>query len=197
MKRKATISRPDRVLISALAIILATAGAGFGAVMQSEAPFAKQTALSGAATHYKSDGLGFAQLAAEHRCLSEAIYYEARGESETGQRAVAEVVLHRLADGGFGKSICQVIYEGSSRDNGCQFSFTCNGDLTRPREEKAFARAEDLAAKILTQQIKLANSTGGATNYHAVWVNPVWAPTLKKTARIGNHIFYRHPSAQG
>jgi spore germination cell wall hydrolase CwlJ-like protein len=130
------------------------------------------------------------QLVAEHRCLSEALYYEARGEGSSGERAVAEVVFHRMNAGHYGHSICAVVYEGSFR-RGCQFSFTCDGALHRPHEETAWKDAEQLAAQILTGEVPLRNATGGATHYHAVWVNPFWGPTLKKTAQIGKHIFYR------
>ena len=70
------------------------------------------------------------KLLAEHRCLSEVLYYEARGEGVKGQKAVAEVVFHRMRTGNYGHSICAVVYEGADQP-GCQFSFTCNGDLTR------------------------------------------------------------------
>ena len=76
------------------------------------------------------------QLLAEHRCLSEVLYYEARGEGDQGQKAVAEVVFHRMNTGNYGHSICAVVYEGAGHP-GCQFSFTCNGDLTRPQETRA------------------------------------------------------------
>jgi spore germination cell wall hydrolase CwlJ-like protein len=126
----------------------------------------------------------------EHRCLSEALYYEARSEGARGEKAVAEVVFHRMTSGSYGNSICAVVYEGSERKV-CQFSFTCNGDLNRPREAVAWNEAEQLAAQILTGEVRLNNATGGATSYHAVWVKPYWAPTLERTARIGKHIFYR------
>ena len=96
-----------------------------------------------------------AQLIAEHRCLSEALYYEARGEGRAGKKAVAEVVFHRMNTGNYGHSICAVVYEGSSHP-GCQFSFTCNGDLHRPREAAAWQKSEQLAAQILTGEVPLA-----------------------------------------
>ena len=68
------------------------------------------------------------QLLAEHRCLSEVLYYEARGEGAGGQKAIAEVVFHRMNHGNYGHSICAVVYEGAGHP-GCQFSFTCNGDM--------------------------------------------------------------------
>jgi spore germination cell wall hydrolase CwlJ-like protein len=92
--------------------------------------------------------------------------------------------------GNYGHSICAVVYEGSGRP-GCQFSFTCNGDLHRRKEVQAWDQAEQLAAQILTGQAWRKNATEGAVNYHAVSVMPVWAPTLEKTTQIGNHIFYR------
>jgi spore germination cell wall hydrolase CwlJ-like protein len=130
------------------------------------------------------------QLIAEHRCLTEALYYEARGENRTGKKAVAEVVFHRMEAGNFGHSICAVVHEGAGR-HGCQFSFNCNGDLNRPREAAAWLKSEELAAQILTGEERLGNTTGGATHYHAVYVRPFWAPALEKTAHIGRHIFYR------
>jgi spore germination cell wall hydrolase CwlJ-like protein len=186
MSRNDTVTtRPDRVLFAALAIVLATASAIVGAAMT----YRPQVPAPVAAIAAKLPSVQEMVLA-EHRCLSEALYYEARGEGAKGEKAVAEVVFHRMNAGHYGHSICSVVYEGSD-GRGCQFSFTCNGDLERPREASAWNEAEDLAARILTGEVQLRNATGGATNYHAVSVRPYWAPTLEKTARIGNHIFYR------
>ena len=194
MHRNETISPPDRALFAALAIVLATASAVVGSAMTSHPNRSSishvEAMTSPAPTPQSVSDMALTQLIAEHRCLSEALYYEARGEGGVGQRAVAEVVFHRLSTGNHGHSICAVVYEGSSRP-GCQFSFTCNGNLRRPREAAAWTESEDLAAQILTGEVMLRNATGGATNYHAVWVSPAWAPSLEKTTQIGNHIFYR------
>jgi spore germination cell wall hydrolase CwlJ-like protein len=191
MPRNGTSSRrSDRVLFAALAIILATASAVFGAALtyRAQAPIvAAATQIPAPPTSHE---MVLAQLVAEHRCLTEALYYEARGEGRYGQQAVAEVVFHRMNKGNYGHSICAVVYEGSSHP-GCQFSFTCNGDLGRPHEPAAWEESEQLAAQILTGEVPLHNATGGATFYHAAWMRPYWAPTLKRTAQIGNHIFYR------
>lgn len=185
MYRNDPTSRPDRILFAVLAVVLATVSAVSGAAMtyREKTPAVVMT---------EERVLPSAQemVLAEHRCLTEAMYYEARGESAGGQKAVAEVVYHRMNTGNFGHSICAVVYEGSARKV-CQFSFTCNGDLNRPREISAWNQAEELAARIITGEVRLRNATGGATNYHAVYVKPYWAPTLKRTAQIGNHIFYR------
>jgi spore germination cell wall hydrolase CwlJ-like protein len=185
------ISRSDRVLVAAMAIILATASAAIGAsltyrpITDNPAPMVKVVE----APKPVLDGVT-AKLVAEHKCLSEVLYYEARGEGAGGQKAIAEVVFHRLNRGNFGPSICAVVYKGS-KGQGCQFSFTCNGDMKRPKQVRAWREAEALAASILTGEIRLKNATGGATNFHAISVSPDWSYTLEKTTQIGNHIFYR------
>ena len=185
MYRNDPTSRPDRVLLIVLAVILATVSAVMGAAMSARAPAPVLVAAS-------APRLPSAQetVLAEHRCLTEALYYEARSEGERGEKAVAEVVFHRLNSGKYGDTICAVVHDGADRKV-CQFSFTCNGDMDRPREVVAWNQAEELAARIFTGEVRLRNLTGGATSYHAVYVKPYWAPSLKRTAQIGNHIFYR------
>jgi spore germination cell wall hydrolase CwlJ-like protein len=184
MYRNEPMPRPDRILLSALAVVLAMVSTVFGAALtyrpEPHAVVAQAVPLPNVQE----------MMLREHRCLSEALYYEARSEGVRGEKAVAEVVFHRMLAGNYGHSICAVVYEGSDHKV-CQFSFTCNGDRDRPREATAWNEAEQLAAQILTGEVRLANSTGGAINYHAISVKPYWAPTLERTARIGKHIFYR------
>ena len=189
------LGRADRALILALAIVLATASAAVGSAMT----YHRAVFTARPATHHITPlapqmqimlDIPAADLLADHRCLTEALYYEARGEGRGGEQAVAEVIFHRLTKGRYGHSICAVVYEGAFHP-GCQFSFTCDGSLHHLREPDAWSKAEQLAEQILIGAIRLNNVTGSATNYHAVTVNPYWAPTLKKTAQIGKHIFYR------
>jgi len=49
----------------------------------------------------------------ETKLLAKLIYVEARGESEDGQQAIAEVVLNRLVSGDFGSSITNMINDES------------------------------------------------------------------------------------
>jgi len=134
-------------------------------------------------------------------CLSRAIYYEARSESERGQLAVAEVVLNRVAHRLYPNNICDVVYEGTDRATGlswrgsresCQFSFTCDGsEARRPPNGEQWAEAQRIAAHAM---MGLSTPvTGDATHYHANYVNPYWAPRLVHTKTIGAHIFYRFP----
>ena len=78
--------------------------------------------------------IGRDDAGAEKRCLAEAIYFEARGESEEGQAAVAQVVLNRVSSGLYPASICGVVYQNRQRRNACQFSFACDGRSLRVTE---------------------------------------------------------------
>ena len=194
-KTQDSISRSDRVLVAALAIILATASAAIGASMTYHPSTDKVVALKPVVAVAEiakpaTDSV-MSQLLAEHKCLSEVLYYEARGEGAGGQKAIAEVVFHRMNHGDYGHSICAVVYEGA-KHSGCQFSFACNGDMKRAKQPGAWREAEALAAKIMTGQLNLKNATGGALNFHAASVSPDWADTMDKTTQIGNHVFYRN-----
>ena len=127
-------------------------------------------------------------------CLAQAIYYEARSESEAGQRAVAQVVLNRMRHPAWPNSVCGVVYQGAMRPGGgCQFTFTCDGSLGNRPYGEDWARARRLASEALGGFV--FEPVGLSTFYHANYVMPRWAPRLLKTAVIGAHLFYRLPGA--
>jgi spore germination cell wall hydrolase CwlJ-like protein len=128
-------------------------------------------------------------------CLTAAVYHEARSESGEGQRAVAQVVLNRARHYAFPSSICGVVYQGSGRRTGCQFTFTCDGSLGRPRDEEAWRRAEVVARQALDGHVEAQVSW--ATHYHAGYVRPYWSRSLAKVRAIGGHVFYRLPGDAG
>ena len=128
-------------------------------------------------------------------CLTSAIYYEAGQESLAGQQAVAQVVLNRVRHPAFPASVCGVVFQGSTRTTGCQFTFTCDGSLARAPERSSWNRAREVAQAALAGFVQ--PSVGNATHYHANYVAPYWAPTLAKTAAIGAHIFYRWSGGWG
>ena len=127
----------------------------------------------------------------EKNCLATAIYFEARGESLKGQRAVADVILARTRVPGRPKTICGVVYQGAKRKSGCQFSFTCDRISDRVRGKKQWARAQRVAAAALRARGKGKSIVRGATFYHAHYVKPRWAKRMVRVAQIGSHIFYR------
>lgn len=122
-------------------------------------------------------------------CLTAAVYYEARSEPVDGQRAVAQVVLNRVRDRAFPHSVCGVVFQGSTRRTGCQFSFTCDGSMAHRREPYAWARARSVAEAALAGNVYAP--VGGATFYHTDAILPWWASSLTRIGSVGAHIFYR------
>jgi spore germination cell wall hydrolase CwlJ-like protein len=123
-------------------------------------------------------------------CLTAAIYYEARSEPEDGQRAVAQVVLNRVRHPAFPSTVCGVVFQGHERSTGCQFSFTCDGSMTRGRRDSAsWMRARRFAKEALDGYVFAP--VGNATHYHTTAIRPYWAAYLRQSATVGSHIFYR------
>jgi spore germination cell wall hydrolase CwlJ-like protein len=123
------------------------------------------------------------------QCMTQAIYYEAGTEPEAGQRAVAQVVLNRVRHPGYANSICGVVYEGSERSTGCQFTFTCDGALARRPVAGIWARAQRYAREAIDG--RAFREVGYATHYHTLDVWPYWGRTLTMTNMIGRHLFHR------
>jgi len=129
------------------------------------------------------------------QCLTEAIYYEARSESDAGQRAVAQVVLNRVRHPSYPSSVCGVVYQGSHRTTGCQFTFTCDGSIGAGVQPYAWARAREIAESALRGSVY--RPVGLALNYHTTAIRPYWAPSLVPQTTVGAHIFYRRPGDGG
>jgi spore germination cell wall hydrolase CwlJ-like protein len=128
-------------------------------------------------------------------CLTSAVYYEAGNEPVDGQRAVAQVVLNRVRHPAFPSNVCGVVYQGSTRSTGCQFTFTCDGSLLRPPSLEGWAKARKVAEAALSGAVYAP--VGYATHYHANYVVPYWASSLAKNAIVGAHIFYRWAGGWG
>lgn len=128
-------------------------------------------------------------------CLTAAVYYEAGYEPREGQRAVAQVVLNRVKHPSFPSSVCGVVFEGSQRASGCQFTFTCDGSLSRVPAASSWERARAVAIAALSGYVE--PSVGHATHYHATYVQPYWASGLLKLNVIGSHAFYLWPGSAG
>jgi spore germination cell wall hydrolase CwlJ-like protein len=129
------------------------------------------------------------------QCLASAVYYEAGSQDVEGERAVAQVVLNRVRHPAFPASVCGVVYEGSTRSTGCQFTFTCDGSLYRQPDSAGWKRAYRIAEAALSGYVFAP--VGYATHYHANYVVPYWASTLAKNAVVGAHIFYRWSGGWG
>jgi len=139
------------------------------------------------------DSLPAATGGASLQCLSEALYFEARGETVKGQFAVAEVIMNRVASKRFPNSVCGVIKQGTGRKYACQFTYTCDGHAEVIKEKATYARLKKIAKLMLSDMPK--NLTNGATHYHTKAVRPKWSRVFPRTATIGVHHFYREPRA--
>lgn len=126
------------------------------------------------------------------RCLAEALYFEARGESVAGMFAVGEVILNRVDSRAYPNTVCGVVKQGTGRRYQCQFTYTCDGHAERITEPAAWERVGKVARLLLDgAERKL---TDGATHYHTRAVSPSWSRRFPRTAVIGSHIFYRQPT---
>ena len=121
-------------------------------------------------------------------CLTAAVYYEARGESDRGQAAVAQVVLNRVRRAGFPKSVCGVVFQGAAAHE-CQFSFACDGSMRQGREPAAWRRAHTVAQRALDGIVM--EEVGDSTNFHVARLGQIWGSGLVKVAQVGAHVFYK------
>lgn len=195
-----TLWRADRVLAGAVALVALAAGGIAGATIvynpHTDKPAIVEAVQEPAPVPSSVEALiaadpALVELVAEHKCLSEALYFEARGEGAKGQVAVAEVIFQRLRNKNYPSSICGVVYQGQKSKDGCQFSFACGKKKAVVRNEKEWNSAQMLAARILTTGVRMDDLTSKATHFHAISVSPEWADHLVKTIQIGNHVFYR------
>jgi spore germination cell wall hydrolase CwlJ-like protein len=131
-----------------------------------------------------------AARAKHQKCLANAIYFEARGEVERGQMAVAQVVLNRTFSGYYPGNVCDVVYQNAHRHLACQFTFACDNHRDVVRDPPRWDLADRIASDALDGKFWLPE-IGKATHYHATYVNPWWVRTMTKHSKIGVHIFYR------
>lgn len=122
-------------------------------------------------------------------CLAVAAVYEAGG-GQSDQQAVMQVILNRARHPAFPKTICGVVFQGSERTTGCQFSFTCDGSMQRRQiSSVVFQRAKTLGSAMIDYRVD--PRVGHATHYHTNWVLPYWSPKLDKVTSVQTHIFFR------
>ena len=135
-------------------------------------------------------GLDVKTRAKAERCLTDAVYFESRGETKRGQIAVAQVVMNRVFSGFYPNDVCGVVYQNAHRHNACQFTFACDGIKDVVNEPDMWAQAQQIARDTLDGKLWL-HDIGKSTHYHAYWVHPWWVGTMRKLSQIGVHTFYR------
>ena len=150
---------------------------------------------SPAALPFKLAKASMASRSQALECLTSAIYYEAGRETDEGQRAVAQVILNRVRHPAYPSTVCGVVFQGSTRATGCQFTFTCDGSMASTPMTSVWQRARKIAWAALNGTVY--RPVGQATHYHANYVLPYWASSLVKTHVEGVHIFYRWSGGWG
>jgi spore germination cell wall hydrolase CwlJ-like protein len=151
------------------------------------------------ADRFRFASVGALDGARDLDCLTQAVYYESRGESPRGQAAVAQVVLNRVRHPSFPKTICAVVFQGAGLGKAdCQFSFVCDGSMRQPLDAGAWDKAQHVAARALSGAV--VAEIGSATHFHATRLGPQWGDGLIKVATVGLHVFYKfghpHPDFQ-
>lgn len=120
------------------------------------------------------------------QCLAENAYFEAGNQSTKGKIAVTNVVMNRVRDERFPKTPCAVVNQ--KRGGVCQFSWVCEGKK-RIRDWALFRESRRIAEQVYLKNI--GDVTRGAKFYHADYVKPSWSYAFDRTAKIGDHIFYK------
>lgn len=126
----------------------------------------------------------------ETQCLAQNIYFEARGESLTGQLAVAYTTLNRVVSDRFPDTVCEVVWQPR------QFSWTHDGKSDAPKqtklELKAWEQSNLLSSFVIHAWpiLKFFDPTKGSTYYHSKQVMPFWSYHYEPSVVIGEHIFY-------
>jgi spore germination cell wall hydrolase CwlJ-like protein len=127
-------------------------------------------------------------------CLTEVIYYEARGTSVKSQYMVGAVVLNRLGKT-HAKTICGVVYAPSRNPNrplACQFSWTCDKHIKpADKKSKAWVLAKKIALCLIKEKKALLDLSYGAQYYTQCKVKRVWQKAMVLVATEANHCFYR------
>lgn len=130
----------------------------------------------------------------ELECLALNVYFEARGEPQEGQIAVAQVVMNRVADARFPDSVCGVVKQGGTDSIDCQFSWWCDNRADRPKHQRDWQAAQNIARIVYWGGTD--DPTGGALWYHTVGLRAYWRGDYQRGPVIGNHVFYRDKPAE-
>lgn len=133
----------------------------------------------------------------QKNCLAANIYFEARGESLQGQKAVAAVTLNRVKSKKYPKTVCAVVTQKS------QFSWVqqqpkhvvqkaLNGvaPSQKPLEVLAYQEAQKLAYIMIKAKEQVLPEQ--ALWYHTTQINPAWNKQMIKIQVVGSHVFYKH-----
>ena len=131
------------------------------------------------------------------QCMATTLYFEARSESDLGQKAVAAVVMNRTESKKYPSSVCGVVTQanknadGSLKRHKCAFSYYCDGKSDVARDKSQFERSRKIAVEAMLTHSDETDITEGSVMYHATYVSPYWKNAYARTAQVDSHIFYK------
>jgi len=139
-------------------------------------PIAQKTVPPGTASQVLSRSLGRLVSQEDVELLTRVIYAEARGENFEGQVAVGAVVINRLKDPRFPKTMRDIIYQ--------------SGAFTAVDDHQIHLNPDDEANKAAEAALSGLDPTNGAIYYYnpRIATDP-WIKTRPVIKRIGNHTF--------
>lgn len=152
-------------------------------------------------TSHDDHSLEYQEYLVQLECLARNIYFEARGETELGQRAVAWVTLNRVQADRYPDTVCGVVHQARRDSAGnpirhqCQFSWYCDGQSDRIRDQEKWQEVMTVAQSVMLRYTFATDPTQGATMYHADYVDPYWSDHYTLTVQIDTHIFYADDDA--
>ena len=123
-----------------------------------------------------SAGTSSTNTSANLELLARVVYGEARGEPYAGQVAVAAVILNRVRDSRFPKTVAGVVYQAGA------FDVVSDGQINMTPDQTAYNAARDA--------LNGWDPTYGCLYYY----NPStatnkWIRSLPVSVRIGRHVF--------
>lgn len=122
--------------------------------------------------------------------LACAVYAESRGQGKQGMIAVGNVVINRVNDPDFPKSIRGVLFQPG------QFSYTYKGAF-KAQDQQSWLEAKAIAAKLIyldanfPEAREATDVTRGATYFKKRTIRTHWERDMKMVYRYKDHQFYR------
>jgi N-acetylmuramoyl-L-alanine amidase len=123
-------------------------------------------------------------------CMTEAIWYEARGEGTQGMQAVAGVILNRTKSKRYPDSVCAVVHQPK------QFSYRNHAAPAQPirivynqSEAEVYTQASEVAMQALTGRLEQLFDDS-VMWYARQDISNYWTKKKAAVMQVGQHIFY-------
>lgn len=117
-------------------------------------------------------------------CVAKAVYFEARGESLIGQRAVTSVIFNRAKSSRFPDNFCEIVYQRD--ENGCQFSWVCTDHSIKNKRLYGRILADVKRTFDLLRLDQFHDVTHGSLYFSSL------QPESHSYIRVGNQYFWRN-----